>query len=283
MKNNIVVGTDFSENSINALKHATSIADKAKCDITLLWVETPGTTLGLMAENITDYRIIAEKRLTEIAIDHKNLMPQGNKIITKIRQGRPYIELAKEAKECDAVMVVVGSHGVSGYDESFIGNTAFRTVMSAKCPVLTIQHFVNITRALTDIVLLVDSTINTLQKVPFAIKIARLFSAKIHILGLYTSSALSVQHLVDANVGIAEKVIREANVRYSTTVRESFNMANTTIKFTKDIDANLIVIMSEQDDDFGVWLGNSSREMINKSTIPVLCIHPNDKAYDLSR
>jgi nucleotide-binding universal stress UspA family protein len=66
MKNNIVVGTDFSENSINALKHATSIADKAKCNISLVWVETPGTTLGLMAENASDYRTVAEARLQEI-------------------------------------------------------------------------------------------------------------------------------------------------------------------------------------------------------------------------
>ncbi|MGI6319485.1 MAG: universal stress protein [Bacteroidales bacterium] len=35
----IIVGTDFSESSINALKHATTIADKAKCDITLIWVK----------------------------------------------------------------------------------------------------------------------------------------------------------------------------------------------------------------------------------------------------
>jgi nucleotide-binding universal stress UspA family protein len=283
MKNNIVVGTDFSENSINALKHATSIADKAKCDIILVWVETPGTTLGLMSENIEEYRKIAEKKLEDIVTDNKNLMPKGNKIVPKTRKGRPFEELSKEAEENESMMIVVGSHGVSGYEESFIGNTAYRTVMSAKCPVLTIQHFVKLSRALTDIVLLIDSTTATLQKLPFAVKIARLFAAKIHILGLYTSSHISIQHMVDANVIVAEKVIREANVRYSKTIRESFNMANTTINFTKEIDANLIVIMSEQEADFGLWLGNASREMINKSTIPVLCIHPNDKIYDLSK
>lgn len=281
MKNNIVVGTDFSENSINALKHATTIADKAKCNITLVWVETPGTTLGLMAENILDYRKIAEERLANIVEDHKRLMPKDHKIFTKIRQGRPFSELAKEAEESDAMMIIVGSHGISGYEESFIGNTAYRTVMNAKCPVLTIQHFVNITRALTDMVLIIDATIPTLHKLPFSIKIAKLFAAKIHLLGLYSSSHIDIQNQVDANMNAAEKYLRTANVRYDKTVRESFNIAHTTARFTEEIDANIVVIMSEQD-DYGLWLGNGSREMINTSKIPVLCIHPNDKIFNTS-
>ncbi len=282
MKNNIVVGTDFSENSINALKHATSIAYKAKCDITLVWVETPGTTLGLMAENISDYRKIAEDRLAEIVSDCKNLMPSEHAIIPKIRQGRPASELAKEAEESGAMMIVVGSHGISGYQESYIGNNAYRTVMHAKCPVLTIQHYVNISKALTDMVLVIDATHSTLHKLSFAIRIAKLFTAKIQILGLYTSSHLEIQKQVNANVNAAEKYIREANVRYSTTIRESFNIVSTTIRFTQETDANLIVIMSEQE-DFSSWLGAGAREMINQSKVPVLCIHPHDEVYDISR
>ncbi len=282
MKNNIVVGTDFSENSINALKHATTIADKAKCNITLIWVETPGTTLGLMAENVSDYRVIAQKRVEEIAKDHKNLMPEGTKINVKIRQGRPYTELAKDAEENDALMIVVGAHGVSGYQESFIGNNAYRTVMSAKCPVLTIHDDVKITRALTDIVVLIDSTNNTLHKLPFAIKMAKLFNAKIHLLCLYTSSHISIQTMADAHLKLAEKYLHEANVRFNKTILESFNIANTTKRFVSEIDANLVVIMSEQD-EFGTWLGDSSRDLVNKIKTPLLCIHPDDKVYDINK
>jgi nucleotide-binding universal stress UspA family protein len=282
MKNNIVVGTDFSENSINALKHATSIADKAKCNISLVWVETPGTTLGLMAENASDYRTVAEARLQEIANDHKHLMPVDNKINIVIRQGRPYHELTKQAEENDALMIIVGAHGISGYQESFIGNNAYRTVMSAKCPVLTIHDDVKISRALTDIVLLVDSTEHTLHKLPFAIKMAKLFNAKIHILSLYTSSHHAVQTHVDVSSNLAEKYIREANVRYDRTTLESFNVAQTTNRFAQDIDANLVVIMSEQD-DFGTWLGDTSRELVNKIKIPVLCVHPDDKVADIAK
>lgn len=282
MKNTIVVGTDFSDNSINALKHATSIADKAKCNITLLWVETPGTTLGLLSENVKEYRQIAEKRLADFANDHVHLMPEGYSIVPKIRQGRPFKMMAKEAEESDAMMIVVGAHGITGYDEAFIGNTAYRTVMSAKCPVLIIQSDIKISRALTDMVLVIDNTNSTLHKLPFAVKIAKMFNAKINLLGLYTSSSVDVQSLVDKHVSIADKYIRDANVRYSKTTLESFNMSQTVSKFADQIDANLIVIMSEQD-DFGTWLGDSSREMVNKSKVPVLCIHPNDKVYDVTR
>ncbi len=278
----IIVGTDFSECSINALKHATAIAEKIGCDIVLLWVEKPGASLEDDAKGEKNYREKAEKKLITIADSYKSLMSKENRIIPKIRQGKPATEISKEAEKNEARLIVVGSHGNSGFEEGQIGSNAYRTVMAVKCPVLTVQYHTNFSRALTDIVLVVDSTEETLQKVPFTVKIAKLFAAKIHILGIVTSNIKGQQNLVEAYLRNAEKYVRDHNIRFSTYIKDSTNAVNTIIDFTKEVDANLIVIMSEQSNDMGVWLGSQARDMINKSKSPVLCIHPDDKVFGLA-
>jgi nucleotide-binding universal stress UspA family protein len=273
----IIVGTDFSDSSINALMHATTIADKAKCDITLIWAQTPGTSLGLMSENVTEYVDLAQKQLDKIADDHKTLMPKGKKIITKIVEGKVHQVLAKEALEMQADLVIVGAHGVSGEDEFFIGNNAYRTVMTVQCPVLTIRNHTKVSRALTDIVVPIDYSDETRQKLPVAVKFAKLFSAKIHVLGLYTSQQKEVRQLVDAYMYTIDKFLKAKNVRYQMYKRESFNATETTVNFAKEIDANLIVIMTEQSSDFsGIWLGSQAREMINNCCFPVLSVTSSD-------
>lgn len=269
----IIVGTDFSESSINALKHATTIADKAKCDITLIWVKTPGTTLGLLQDNINEYLQVAKDKLDQIADDHKTMMPKGTSIKTKIIEGKVHQALAREAEDTQADLVVVGAHGISGHEEYFIGNSAYRTVMAAKCPVLTIRAHTEVNRALTDIVVPIDCSDDTRQKLPVAVKFAKLFAAKIHVLGLYTSSNTEIKNIVNAYVFSVEKYLKEQNVRFQVYKRESFSEAETTLDFAKEINASLIVIMREQGSELGgLWLGNQAREMVNNSKYPILSV-----------
>lgn len=273
----IIVGTDFSESSINALKHATTIADKAKCDITLIWAQTPGTTLGIMSENVKEYTELAKEKLEKIAEDHKTLMPKGKNIITKIIYGKVSTVLAQEAEETGADLVVVGAHGISGEEEYFIGNNAYRTVMAVNCPVLTIRNKTKVSRALTDILVPIDLSEETRQKLPIAVKFAKLFAAKIHVLGLYTSPNRELRQLVDSYIYTVERYLKTKNVRYQIYKRESYHITQTTVEFAKEIDANLIVTMTEQSSDVsGIWLGAQARELVNNCCFPVLSVTATD-------
>lgn len=273
----IIVGTDFSESSINALKHATTIADKAKCDITLVWVKTPGTSLGLMADNVKEYTDLAFKKLEKVADDHQSLMPKGKKIITKVLEGKVSSAIACEASESNADLVIVGAHGISGEEEMFIGNNAYRTVMAVNCPVLTIRNNTKVSRALTDILVPIDLSEETRQKLPIAVKFAKLFAAKIHVLGLYTSSNREIRQIVDSYLFTVDRFLKGKNVRYQLYKRESFHITQTTVEFAKEIDANLIITMTEQTSDVsGIWLGAQARELVNNCCFPVLSVTSTD-------
>ncbi len=277
--NNLVVATDFSECSINALKHAVRVADKAQCDIYLVWVNNSDINDNEDGKDLADPR----EKLISIANSYKNFMPKGFEIIPVIRKGKPANEIAAEVINRRASMVIIGSHGNSKINDKNIGANAYKIVTASKCPVLTIPFNTNFSRALTDVVMVIDTTDDTVQKIPTTTKIGKLFSAKVHILGLITSNFEEQTNIVKANINTAEKYLRDHNVRNSSTFKESNDVVKTIIEFAKEIDANLISIMSEQSSDFGFALGEQAKKMINESSIPVLCIHLNDNAYSVSR
>src|SRR5574344_987540 len=55
---NIVVGIDFSQNSLNALRHAVAVGLKTKAKIHIVWVRTPGAAGKL---GITDEKLLMKK------------------------------------------------------------------------------------------------------------------------------------------------------------------------------------------------------------------------------
>ena len=61
------------------------------------------------------------------------------KIRTEIRTGNPYMEITEMAGEKKIDMVVVSTHGYTGFKHVFMGSTAERIIRHAPCPVLTVR------------------------------------------------------------------------------------------------------------------------------------------------
>ena len=57
----------------------------------------------------------------------------------KIRKGKVHVEIANQAKYSDAMLVIAGTHGVTGFEEFWIGSNAYRIVTYAPCPVITVR------------------------------------------------------------------------------------------------------------------------------------------------
>jgi nucleotide-binding universal stress UspA family protein len=65
---------------------------------------------------------------------------QGLKVIPIIKHFKVFSEVNDVAKEKDADLIVMGSHGVSGIKEYFVGSNTERVVRNAEIPVLVIKH-----------------------------------------------------------------------------------------------------------------------------------------------
>jgi nucleotide-binding universal stress UspA family protein len=62
-----------------------------------------------------------------------------NSPISKVLVGRPAEEITNYAKEIDAQMIIIATHGHSGITHMMLGSTAEGVVRQAICPVLTIR------------------------------------------------------------------------------------------------------------------------------------------------
>jgi len=56
-----------------------------------------------------------------------------------MKSGPPYLAIAMAAKEFEAELIIMGTHGRSGFAHVLIGSVAEKVVRTAHCPVLTVK------------------------------------------------------------------------------------------------------------------------------------------------
>lgn len=156
-----------------------------------------------------------------------------------------------------------------------MGSTAVRIVQEAPCPTLTIREGFNFHKQLERIVVPLRVNANSRQKVPPAMRLAKLFGAKIHILGLIETAqdAFTLKTYMKQ----AEQLLAQENIDYTSVGRKYSNYTQTVMQYCEDVNADLVVINTEQDRLLArLFLGTNAQQMVHKSQIPVLCIHPED-------
>ncbi|MFW5726215.1 MAG: universal stress protein [Bacteroidota bacterium] len=279
MKKIIIVGMDFSEGAENALNYAITIANELMANVLMVWVDKEKTSSSIYTGIPHDPRLEVKKRFEELIESRKEDL-SGGKFMYKIRSGKVHKEIANQAKYHDAYMVVAGTHGTSGFEEFWIGSSAYRIVTYSPCPVITLRYGESAKRKIKKIVLPVDSTRQTRQKLPFAMKLASVFDAEIIILGLFSTLGTAVKMLVNGYIDQSAKYLKENNVRYRIEKRDTSNLTDTTIEFAREEDADLIAIMTEQETTTAnLLMGPFAQQMVNHSPIPVLSIRPRN-LYD---
>lgn len=272
---NIVVGVDFSQNSENALRHAVAIGLKNNAKIHIVWVKTPTAAIKLDVTDEDEMLKKAHLKLDEMVALARAEAPK-NEIQGVILEGKAHIKLTQYAYNLPDALLVVGSHGASGFEEMFIGSNTMKVVGITKVPVLIIGAHVNVKRDLTNILLPIDMSFETLQKVKLSAEIARDFSAKMSLLGVIDPNYPDEKHTINIQLHHAASMCDIANVRYDVSTLETAGTPCTAVvDWAKAEDVNLIVIMREVEDDAtAFWLGSTTRQLLNFAPMPLLIV-PN--------
>jgi nucleotide-binding universal stress UspA family protein len=279
----ILVAIDFSECSFNALEHAITIANKAEAGVEMMFVIKPESSREMFTEGPQTLSSMVKDKFDEMLEKYQPLMG-NNKLGYLIREGKVYREIVKEADRKEIFLVMAGTHGASGFEEFWIGSNANRIVSALRKPVITIRGGVSINRNLERIVLPLDSTPETRQKVPFSAYMAKICNAEIHILRLYSSNVQAIIRRIDSYAEQVVKHLEEENIRYVLESVQAENLTDSTVEYALKINANLISIMTEQEISArNLLLGPYAQQMVNHSPIPVLSIHPKDLLVSLSR
>lgn len=274
MNKKIVVGIDFSDCSINAFKHAISVAQKAKSGIVMVWVNHLDYSKEIFSTEPKQIESEVKNRFDSLVETYAKKL-WGFPLEYRIRKGKVYKEVCAVAEEEEAFLVIVGTHGSSGFEEFWIGSNANRLVSTSKIPVISIRGGIDISKDMKTIVMPFDSTKVTRQKLPMTTLLAKYFNSEVHILGIYTSTLDDLRFRINNYVVQAEDYFKENKVNYKIKFVEAENITEATIEYAKGVKANLISIMTEQETSTAnLWLGPYAAQMVNHSPIPVLSIHP---------
>ena len=140
----ILVPTDFSPLSRKALEYALRFAEEFGADVTLLHViepEVPPTFDGVVIAPpsvANESRAKCTNRLKELA--GSIALPGTNRIGFNVRTGLAAYEITEAAKELGVDLIVIATHGYTGWKHFAIGSTAERVVRAAPCPVLVVRE-----------------------------------------------------------------------------------------------------------------------------------------------
>ncbi len=136
----ILVPTDFSEPALYALKIAASIAKKTYAQIRLVHAYNLPSSEAREAVNFKEFykqvSIDKEKKLGALT---KMSFLNGITVSKHFEDNMKPWELVNDEKYKNADLIVIGSHGNSGYQKLFIGSNTEKIIRMADAPVLTVK------------------------------------------------------------------------------------------------------------------------------------------------
>jgi nucleotide-binding universal stress UspA family protein len=268
----LVVAFDFSKNSEHALEYALVYAQKLQAAVDMVWIDNSVSSASLVDTIDEELRIEKKNFLKELVRKYANEYPTVPMKIN-LGKGKVYQEISKIALRLKADLIFTGTHGISGYEQFWIGSNAFRITTSAPCPVVTIKGDYTITDNILNILVPLDSSLETKKKLPFTRELAKQFGSKIHLLKVYNSTLGVIRRRIDSFGDEALKCLKDSEVEYELNTCEANNVATAIIDYAESHQIDLITIMTDQETTTGSrFLGPYSQQLIHMAKMPVMSL-----------
>jgi nucleotide-binding universal stress UspA family protein len=138
----ILVPTDFSKGSENALRYGCELAAKFGGELHLLHImqETVGDFdyfYAVSGNFFEEMREDAQRRMDAVLDPAWN---GGKGVKRVVTSGTPFREILRYAKQNEIDLIVMGTHGRGAITHMLMGSVAEKVVRMAACPVLTVRH-----------------------------------------------------------------------------------------------------------------------------------------------
>ena len=138
----ILCPTDFSEPSYRALNAASELSLHFSAALVLVHVVPLVIDIPTSADFYTplDVKTAKAHAKEELQAVVEKRISDKVRIHTKVVVGDPGDEIVKMAADDYADIIVIGTHGLTGWRRFIFGSVAEKVVRLASCPVLTIQY-----------------------------------------------------------------------------------------------------------------------------------------------
>lgn len=262
----VLVPHDFSTVADCAVNHASKIANSFGGEVHLLHVVSKQKEVDGIKEKLTK---IAEKA-------EKNTAASFHVIV---RIGNIFEDIGDVASEIGAGFIVMGTHGAKGM-QKIMGSYALRVISHSKVPFVVVQNKdPKQTETYDDIVVPVDSSDVTKQKLAVAANIATHFNSKIHLFYENESDEF-LRKKLNQELSFAKNYFLERKIAYTLNqAEEEGSLKKQLIKFAARIDADLIAVVNTQEGALLPDFFGSDEQVViaNDAEIPVIITNPTQQ------
>jgi nucleotide-binding universal stress UspA family protein len=272
----ILVPTDFSDTATAALAWAKEIAGKADGTIDVLYADPflppPHFTAAQvpnLAQDIERSKILAKKELARYVSEH---LGEGVRSEASVAQGLPVTEIVNRAEAKDVDLIVMGTHGRSGFKRMMLGSVTDSVLRQTDRPVLAVRAEEGVATpvSIRKILCPVNFTGIAQRALQEAFALARLAGAQLTVLHVREET----DEEGEANEAIDRCLapIGDTDVQVERVVLEGHADVET-VEYARDIGIDLIVLGAQHRrfSDATV-LGKTTMHVLRHAHCPVLTV-----------
>ena len=267
----ILIPTDFSKHAEYALKVAAQIAKKNNGEIILLhMLELPHQSSDAVGTGHDIPEIMFFKNAAIARLENLMDAPylDGLKVSEIVQFELAFDGILKISKQNDVDLIVMGSHGASGFKEMFIGSNAEKVVRNSDVPVLIIKKE-NDNFEVNDFVFAADFTDEIKKPFAKAVEFAKKFDANLHLVNINTPNNFKS---TSATEKIMKNFVEGFDLKkYQLHIYNETNVEKGILKFSKSINADLIGMSTHGRKGLSHFFnGSISEDLVNHAHRPVV-------------
>ncbi|MBZ5556247.1 MAG: universal stress protein [Acidobacteriia bacterium] len=293
--NTVLCPLDFSDASRHALDHAIAIAGWYRAKLVALhtyhpvFLPVPGLAMAGAVDNSIPDADTVEQMTDDMAALLRPAKALGLATETRVQMGTPAAEILAAAASLNADMIVMGTHGTTGFDHAVLGSVTEKVLRTARCQVLTVPPHARATSKLPYKRLLcpVDFADPSLAALESALSLGQESDA--HVTILHVLEWPTDEPLVNRPINVPEYGLyreQDANERLAKLVPDgaaNWCSASTRLAHGKPY-REILAIAAEESADLIVMgvhgrnaidlmlFGSTTNQVVRRATCPVLTI-----------
>jgi|CXWL01.1.fsa_nt_gi nucleotide-binding universal stress UspA family protein len=271
----IIVPTDFSPVSINAMNFGVDMAVAIDASILLLNVyniPVSYSEVPVVLISVDDLKKSSEAQLTALKEKIIHITSGKIKVYTECRMGNTIDELEVLCNHIQPFAVVMGAKGVSGIEKVLFGSTTLTAIRHLTWPVICVPPGKEYGKGIKKIGFACDfKQVVETTPVHFIKQMVKEFDAELHILNVDYKEKHFRPETPEQSF-LLHSLLEDVKPHYhfinNTDIEDGIN------EFAETNNLDLVIAIPKKHNLLaGIFKPSSTRQLVFQSHIPVMCVH----------
>ena len=271
----IIVPTDFSPIATNAMNFAADMAANIDATVTLLHiyqVPVSMTDVPVVLVSSDDLRKSSEEKLEILKQDLTHVTSGKIKIYTEARLGDIVDELEEVCNHVEPFAVIMGTKGSSGVERILFGSTTLSAIRHLKWPVIVVPPDKEYGAGIKKIGFACDFN-KVVENTPiqFIKNMVKEFGAELHVLHVDHDNKNFKPETPEESL-MLHTLLEDMDPNY-----HFIDNPETEVGINEFVESNnidlLITIPKKHKLLEGLFKPSSTKQIVTKSHVPVMCVH----------